>query len=69
MFNSFKRKYRQEPALHLLFSLSFGGIWVLSYFNVDGFVLPMFFHKLLVFLISVSAFVAVYFCFIKRLRK
>ena len=69
MFNSFKRKYRQEPALHLLFSLAFGGIWVLSYFNVDGFVLPMFFDKLLVFLISISAIAASYYCFIKRPRK
>tara|TARA_R110001606_G_scaffold144066_1_gene283444 strand:- start:2113 stop:2331 length:219 start_codon:yes stop_codon:yes gene_type:complete len=65
----FKRKYRKEPALHLVFLLAFSSILGLSYLNVDGFLLPVFFQKLLVFLISVNAISASYYCFIKRPRK
>ena len=66
---NFKRSYRKEPALHLVFLLAFGVILGLSYFNVEGFVLPIFFDKLLVFLISISAIAAANYCFIKRPRK
>ena len=66
---NYKRRYRKEPALHLVFLLAFGVILGLSYLNVDGFIIPMFLQNLLVFLITVSAIAAAYYCFIKRPRE
>lgn len=65
---SIKRKYRKEPVLHLVFLLMFGAILGLSHLNVGGFVLPIFLHKLLFLLISVSGMATAYY-FLKKLKK
>lgn len=64
-----RMRYRKEPTAHLLFLLVFIVFYGLSYFKIEGFVIPIFIMKLLTFLISVSAIAAVYYYFIKRSRK
>lgn len=64
-----RMRYRKEPTAHLLFLLVFGVLYGLSYFKVEGFVIPFFLMKLIVLLILVSLTASVYCYFVKRPRK
>lgn len=69
ILRAFKKRYRYEPATHIVFALLFASLYCLSYFKVEGFVIPLFLMKLIVLLVLVSLTALLYCYFVKRPRK